>query len=196
MRKLSARSRKETVMKYGDWTMGQTEALINRLGGQEAALNILRGVVEVVIKVVSYLTVTRQDTVNYDRSIADSVRAGKYDWFNEDITDDNFPSKEKGTCVVEFGLFHFNRDISSEDALAGMKAEGFCPSTMKELLAYGEKHPEDQRQFPIVALGSVLVLRAARRVGYLSWNGSERDVNLCYYDDDWHDYCRFLAVRI
>jgi len=33
----------EIVMKYGNWTLGQTEALINKLGGIENALGILQG---------------------------------------------------------------------------------------------------------------------------------------------------------
>lgn len=35
------------IMKYGDWSLGQTEALINKLGGQEVAEAILRGEKEV-----------------------------------------------------------------------------------------------------------------------------------------------------
>jgi len=193
-KKQSAISRKETAMKYGDWTMGQTEALINKLGGLGAALDILRGV---VIKVViSYLTITHKDTVNYDRSIVDSVKAGAYDWSNGDITDVNFPSEEKGTQEVEFGLFHFNRPVSSEDAKAGIKEEGFRPATMKEMLACGEKHPEEQRKFPIIALGSVVALSGCRFVGCLGRDGSKRDVDLECYDGDWFGSCRFLVVRI
>ncbi len=189
-------------MKFGKLTWGQNEAILNKLvkagGGDEKTVidGILSGAIEIILKAVSYLTITHKDTVNYDRSIVDSIKAGAYDWSNGKITDVNFPSSEKGTQEVEFGLFHFNRDISSEDAKAGMKAEGFRPATMKELLAYGEKHPEEPREFPIVALGSVAALGRYQFFGYLRWGSSERSVDMDYYDIHWNDNCRFLVVRI
>ena len=36
--------------KYADWTRGQVEALLNTLGGDEAAKNILSGKVKVVLE--------------------------------------------------------------------------------------------------------------------------------------------------
>ena len=63
-------------------------------------------------------------TVNYDLSIAELLEQGKYNWKNDRITDRNFPSTEKGQKEREFKLFHFNRYISSEDAIAEMKKRG------------------------------------------------------------------------
>ncbi|MFA6145822.1 MAG: hypothetical protein WC697_00635 [Patescibacteria group bacterium] len=40
-------------MKYGNWTMGETEALINILGGQRRALDILGGQLEVEVREAS-----------------------------------------------------------------------------------------------------------------------------------------------
>lgn len=34
-----------------------------------------------------------------------------------------------------------------------------------------------------------------RNVAYLNRNGSERNLNLNWYDNEWNDNCRFLAVR-
>ena len=183
-------------MKYGELNLGQIEALLNKLGGMDVVLDILRGSVEVVTKVVSYLVATSKQTVNYDRSVADSLKAGKYDWTNSDITDENFPSTEKGKREVEFGMFHFNKTMGSEDIIAKMKLEGFRPATMKEKLAYGEKNPEEQRKHPIVALGSVAKLNGDRRVGCLLSVGSGRYADLRYFDNGWGGGCRCLAVRI
>ncbi len=41
-------------MKYGTWTLGQTEALINKLGGAEFAIGILQGNVEIALRRVSF----------------------------------------------------------------------------------------------------------------------------------------------
>jgi hypothetical protein len=152
--------------------------------------------VEITLRVISFLTSTTKQTVNYNRSITDSLTAGKYDWKNENITDANFPSKEEGEREVEFGLFHFNKTTKSDDNVAQMKKEGFRPATMKELLVFGEKNPEEQRKYPIIALGSVAKLGGIRRVGYLYGNGSARDVRLLCYACEWRDDCRFLGVRI
>ena len=137
---------------------------------------------------------THKLVVNYKRTIADSVKAGNYDWKNADITDENFPSTENGEREVEMALFHFNKQISSPNAIAEMEKAGYRSATMKELLAFGEKNPELQRQFPIVALGSVVRLFDRRHVGYLHGHGSRRYLHLGYFGNVWDDYSRFLAV--
>ena len=77
-----------------------------------------------------------------------------------------------------------------------MDEAGYRPATLAELLALGESQPELQRQFPIIALGSVW--RGAfgrRRVACLYVPGYGRRLNLYYLDNDWRAHCRFLAVR-
>jgi len=149
----------------------------------------------VVAKVITFLAATYKQVVNYDLSVKELLKAGKYDWQNEDITDKNFPSTEKGEKEVEFGMFHFKRGISSEDAIAEMKKAGYRPSTMKELLSFGKNNPDLQRKYPIIALGSVAELGGARHVGFLHGNGSGRDAGPDCFGSGWGDYCRFLAVR-
>jgi hypothetical protein len=188
-------------MKYGTLTRGQDEAILNMLvsaadGDESILTKMLQGAVEITLRVISFLTSTLKQVVNYDRSIAESLTAGKYNWTNPSITDANFPSKEEGEREVEFGLFHFNKTTKSDDNVAQMKKEGFRPATMKELLAFGEKNPEEQRKYPIIALGSVAELDGDRPVGCLYGGGSGRIVRLGYYDGGWDDDCRFLGVRI
>lgn len=185
-------------MKYGDITRGQDEAILNKLvaaanGDEGVLMKIIQGVVKITLTVVSYLVSKHTQLVKYGRTLKQLVKT--YDWANDDITDENFPSKEEGNKDVEFGLFHFNRDISSEDAIAGMKAEGYRPATIKELLSFGEKNPKLQLEYPIVGLGSVAELYGDRLVGCLCGNGSKRDAGLHYFGFDWDGVYRFLAVR-
>jgi hypothetical protein len=56
-------------------------------------------------------------------------------------------------------------------------------------------YPEEQRKFPVVALGSVAEVRGERNVPDLYRRGAERDLNLSWLDGDWIGSCRFLAVR-
>ena len=136
-------------------------------------------------------------SVDYGRSVEDGVRAGRYDWAtSDDINSRNFPTKRKGTAEVEVELVHFNRGISTDEALGELDRMGYRPAEVHELLAFGEKYPKVQREFPIVALGSVWQDRNGdRSVPCLGRDGSERGLSLDWVEDDWYEVYRFAAVR-
>ena len=136
--------------------------------------------------------------VDYGRSVADSVKVGHYDYANSDIADEHFPAEEweKGVKEQSFKLYHFGRDMQSDDVVAQMDKDGFRPASVRELLAFGEKNPDLQRQLPIIALKQVWVDRdGSRCVAYLVKRGAKRKLFLGWYDDKWRVHCRFLAVR-
>ena len=76
-----------------------------------------------------------------------------------------------------------------------MVEAGYQPAKIQHLMAYGTKFPEEQRKFPIVALGSVALVGRYRRVAYLHRNGAQRALSLRRRDGDWEGFYRFLAVR-
>jgi hypothetical protein len=166
---------------------------------------IVRGTVpdrETLRKLLGLLAVAFRFIVDYTLSLSDMIKAGKYDWVNGNITDANFPrTKGKGLAVgqsaetIDAELIHFNRDISSDSAVAEMDKMGYRPATIEELLAFGASNPDIQKQFPIVALGSSCVVHGSRRVVYLHGDGSERALDLSWWDDDWRGDYQFLAVR-
>ncbi|MFA6158536.1 MAG: hypothetical protein WC763_02820 [Candidatus Paceibacterota bacterium] len=127
-------------------------------------------------------------------ALAEMVALGRYDWVSEHINEKNFPP-ESLVLGSDPKVFHFNRYISSEDAIAEMEKKGYRPATLGDLLDYGAKNPEEQREYPIVALGSVAVLDDGRRVACLGGHGSARRLSLHGFDGDWGGHCRFLAVR-
>jgi hypothetical protein len=94
-------------------------------------------------------------TVDYSQSIEKAAKAGKYRWVNSDITSENFPTKRSGIVEVDIELVHFGRDMSTEEVLAELGKRGLRPAETHELLKLGEKFPDLQREFPIIALGSV-----------------------------------------
>ncbi len=97
---------------------------------------------------------------------------------------------------VSAKLFHFNRDISSGDAISEMDKTGYRPATLMELLVLGFLFPEMQRQFPIVALGSLWRIAGSFRVvPSLGVGGSRRELDLHWFDNDWDAHSRFLGVR-
>ena len=131
----------------------------------------------------------------YNLSLAQMIEAGKYYWVNDDITAEHFPVKGESK-QVEITLLHFDRYISSDEAVKEIDKMGYRPATLPELLALGASQPELQRQFPIVALGSVWQGRYGDRyVPYLWDDGSGRYLDLDWFDDGWNPGDRFAVVR-
>lgn len=134
--------------------------------------------------------------VDYGQTLQQMIANGKYDYANSDITASNFPTQGSGRQNVVVELVHFGRDMASEAVLKEFEARGLRAATLPELLAFGATYPEKQREFPIVALGSVWLDRLGDRfVPCLNRLGSERELFLLWDVDGWRDICRFAAVR-
>lgn len=99
------------------------------------------------------------------------------------------------TREIEPEYVHLERYVSNDAALAEIDKRGLRPCLPEELIAFGDAYPEEQRKFPIVALGSGASVRGDRSVAYL-WdvNGGRR-LSLGSVDGVWRDDYRFLAVR-
>jgi len=184
------------TMKYGNLTLGQVEALVNKLGGMEAVMSILRDVAEVVVTTISHITHFFTVLIDETRTVEELTAEGKYDWSNRNVTSKNFPRSKGGTGMEkDIALFHFRKTMTSEQVIAEMEKENYRPATCQELLALGIAQQELQRDFPIIALGSVCVLDGNRCVAVLYGGAVGRSLRLYWFDDDWDDVCRFGAVR-
>ncbi len=133
--------------------------------------------------------------VDYGQALEQMIAAGRYDWKNDDITAKRFPIEGKGTVEFEAVLFHFDKDISSEDAKKQIEEAGYEVGKIEHILSFGANYPEEQGKFPIVGLGSVGEVRGSRRVPYLRGSVSERYLDLNWWGSDWLARCRFLGVR-
>ncbi len=133
-------------------------------------------------------------TVNYGLSVEDAVEIGRYDWANNDITSKNFPTTQTGKAEVVLEPIHFNCYISTKDAPLKLDRMGYRPAELHELLAFGEKYQNVQREFPIVALGSVWHQRGGRRVPCLYGDSSGRVLGLLWVGRAWPKISRFAAV--
>ena len=134
-------------------------------------------------------------TAGYGRTIERLVRAGKYNFANGNITSQNFPTTREGVVQLKAVLVHFNRFIKSDDAVAELDKLKLRAGEIHELLAFGEQHPDEQRKYPILALGSIVKFGDYRYFPYLSgWSG-RRKANLGWWGGRCRDSCRFLAFR-
>lgn len=134
-------------------------------------------------------------TLDYGMSLEQMIAAGQYDWMNSDITKERFPIVGSGVVEFECKLFHFDRNVSSEEATRLIIADGWQPAKIEHLLAFGAAKPEEQRKYPIIALGSVAEFADGRCVSCLCRDGAKRRLHLGWRHGGWGGDYRFLAVR-
>lgn len=133
----------------------------------------------------------------FERTLKSAIIAGKYDWADNDITESNFPTnKDLFNTKKDMALFHFNKAMSAENVVEKINEAGYSPATLMELLAIGEKFPEIQREFPVIAFGSSARLHGLLRVPILWFDSmSGRILCLSAWQGVWLSSSRFLAVR-
>lgn len=182
-------------MKYNELSLGQIEAIVNKLGGMEGVSRFLTGELEMVDRGYRIM-------MDFKVSLKDMVKAGKYAWVNPRINRENFPQTRHGVSILNAHLFkaplYFGCHISSDSIVAEMGKQGYKPAIIEELLAFGETNPEVQRKFPVVALGSCTGLD--RYVPFLSKDISRdtpgRYLHLERWNRPWSLDCQFLAIRV
>jgi len=162
-----------------------------------SAKKLLGKIADAIVETIKSKKIIYAIAMEYATSVEDLLKAGNYDWRNGYITTKHFPTKRTGTIdSLEIEIVHFNRSISSDDAIAELDRSGFRPAEAGESLAYGAKYPDVQREFPIIALGSTWRdLNGNRNVLVLNCSEGKRMTNLSWFDNDWNDNCRFAAVR-
>lgn len=135
-------------------------------------------------------------TVDYTLPLMEMIKAGRYDWVNPDITEEHFPVKGEGIREVVVELIHFGRFMETDDVLRELDRLDLRPATIEELLALGAKYPEVQREFPVMALGSVWQGPVGYRdAPFLHGDGSERVVFLFWLGYGWRGACISAAVH-
>lgn len=136
-------------------------------------------------------------TVSYDLSLAEMIDAGGYDWSNPNIIAESFPVGGAGEQERELVLVNLGRHASStEEVLAEIDRQGLRPAVIEELLAFGAAYPDKQREFPIVALGSVWLnpYGDSRHVSGLWGRSEKRELDLHAYEGHWFENYHFAAA--
>lgn len=131
------------------------------------------------------------------RTLADMLKAGRYDRVSLNITEEHFPVNPAIFTTEGSKLFHFNRCMNTAQIEAAIRSEHYEPDPIEKLLAYGAKNPEEQRKGLIVALlrSSWVYQEGDRWVSYLYGNDRERYVGMGFShpENRWYGNCRFLA---
>lgn len=201
--------------------IGGTFEHVHRLTKPEGAETV-RAIAALIVNGGKTATKTLGDTyrvtVDYTKSLAEMIAAGKYDYVNPYINEKNFPIKRPKSVaqtghkevhsgngpyrtpeptagnIVELVLIHqMSKMVSTEDILKYLDKNDLRPATLAELLAFGAENPEIQRRFLIVALSSSWLCSLGRHCVPYLWGGSD-DRDLGLYWSEWGGCCRFLAV--
>ena len=187
-------------MKYSDMTLGTIEAVVNKLGGEDGVRRFLAGELMLTASPTAIVAANPDLLiVDYSQTLAQMIADGHYDWVNSNIRSARFPLAGQGVEEVEFKEFHFDFDLESDDAKTRIEAADtvspWMPAKIEHLLAFGKQFPEKQRQYPIVALGSVGEVYGDLCVPYLDRRDASRGLSLLRRGGRWGRSCRFLAVR-
>lgn len=162
-----------------------------------------------VVELIANSNVQKQNIINtdgeiklivdYTKTIDQMIADGNYDWKDKNITAKNFPVSQEmiGKKVeVSAKLFYFNCDLFSEKAIPEIGKAGYRPATLMELLVLGSSFPWLQRQFPIIAPGSIWHDACFDRyMPYLGVDDCGRRLSLRWFDDGCRARCRFLGIR-
>ena len=117
------------------------------------------------------------------------IKKLKLTYVNPNIENAGFADKLRNK---NFKVFHFNRYISSEDAIQEIEKKGYQPANAIELLTWAKDWNSKDW---VVALGEIRHVGGDRHVLYLWFDGLKRDLSLCWFGYGWSGHCRFLAVR-
>lgn len=124
-----------------------------------------------------------------------------FDWVNDWYERAEFKaidicqSISREPSVVEFIYVHMDRSASTDEVLAEMEKRNLRPALYEEGVDFSQIHPDEQRKFPIVMLGSVCVDPSGRRgVACLFEDSVGRYLRLYRVEGDWDSLYRFLAV--
>ncbi|MBN1325778.1 hypothetical protein JW977_02245 [Candidatus Falkowbacteria bacterium] len=187
----------EIVKKISDAirTLGGTDEDLRRLLTDS---KLVKQIAELIMSGRQKASDTYKVVVDYSKTLTEMIQLGNYSYANNDITDRHFPIQGSGQHEVELVLVHLNKDATIKEVLAHLDGLGLKPASIEHLLTFGAANPNVQREFPIVALGSVWVDgHGDRGYPYLRCSGDERELRLYWCDDDdhWSGHCRFLALR-
>ena len=189
---------------FTDFVQGVREGL-KHAGGTDKQLEGLReesliatvvGLLMVPVRaVLQFLDRTISITPDLSKTMTQLIADGRYDWVNGDVAKHFSIASGQGVHPVDVHLLHYNKQMTSDQVLADVERQGLRPVTFQELLWIGIQHPELQRTFPIIALGTVVQVHGYRYVACLGRGDRERSLYLRWSDGEWHEVCRFAAVR-
>lgn len=135
--------------------------------------------------------------VDYGLTLPWMIRKGDYDWVSPIINDRNFPVNPlRRSGKLEIWLIHFKRPVEFKDVKRAFDKMRLRPTELPEVLAIGAQHPDEQRKYPIICLGSTYKdSKGIWRVPCLVSPCGDRRLRTRWLAGNWSGYSRFAAVQ-
>lgn len=133
--------------------------------------------------------------IEQDISFSERVLAGHYDWVNDSIIDSNFPEDFTSTSLWEFKIIPINKSISFDEAKKICEEKDWQAANIIHLLSYGEIFPENQKDFPIAALGSICRSQGSSCISILCSHNTHRILTLRSRKEYLSNGFKILSVR-
>ncbi len=183
------------MAKYTDWTMGQTEALINKSGGIEVALRMLRQKFEVVFtSIVNWL-----GNITLSATTEKFVAASKFVVNTTDATkpkisylDDDFENWFLGKTedqIAEASLWYgvLTESANSQRIIAELGGGAKAETTLTEMFSLMEKQKNGESR--------TLLNNGWANIFYIKdSSGVLRTVFMAWYDGGWHINARSVGI--
>lgn len=136
-------------------------------------------------------------TIGDGRSTEQLVEAGQYGYAHSCVTSENFRVRQVGgTHVREVMLVEFDREVTSDEALADAARLRLERPTYEDALYFGIEYPDVQRDGPVVFLHDPWFGYFGRRDVVCLWsNAGRRELGLEDFDGRWSVSYRFAFVR-
>lgn len=161
-------------------------------------------------------------SVNYDADLEKMISSDNYDVRDPRITSKNFPPRRIGMAKLDIHLICFGKPIATRRVIAEFRNMKMRAAELPEVLAWARDNPDFQREFPIVAAGTVWIdhsLARSRRGSMVKPNNGQnsdrympclwglrdqRALNLNLLgatfeeavNKEWQPFCRFAAVLL
>ena len=130
------------------------------------------------------MTAAYRITAGDGRSTEELVAAGDYGYAHSCVTSDNFPVRPTSPTVREIVLLAFDREVSSEDAIAEATRHDLARPEYEDALYFGAAYPDVQRDRPVVFLHEPWLGFFGRRDVVCLWtNAGRRELGLVGFDD-------------
>ncbi len=95
---------------------------------------------------------------------------------------------------VEFTYVDMFYMSSTDEVLDEMKMLDVRPALPEEMLCFNNAYPDEMMRYPIVALGSVAIVKGLSFSGFIDGIYGKRNFHLGLVESVWERRCRFLAV--
>ena len=122
-----------------------------------------------------------------DRSLSELVDEAKFDdvhfFFTEALEGDAIDVEPTGDDV-EFALLPYEHPTKAidDDAFDLLEEAGYQQATVRDVLNFAIERPNVQREYEIVALGTLRTRRVYEgKAGETVWNQTERDKTICQW---------------